>query len=89
MAGLAAQPGRAFGDPVDQLELARQNMAAGRAEPAIAAPIRIGAKEGDARRRWPPRAPGGQAMRAERLVAHQREQFGVKLPLQVWQRNCR
>ena len=50
-------------------------MAAGRAEPAIATPIRIGAEEGDARRRCHSVAPRRQAMRAERLMAHQCEQL--------------
>ena len=76
MACLAAQPGLAFGDPFDQLELARQDMPAGCAKPAIAVPVRIGAEEGDARRRSHRAAPGRQAMRAQRLAAHQREQFG-------------
>ena len=46
VAGLAAQPGLAARDPRDQFELPAQDVAAGRAELAVGAMVRIGAEEG-------------------------------------------
>ena len=75
VAGLAAQPGLAARDPRDQFELAAQDVAAGGAELAVGAMVRIGAEEGDACLRRQRGAPRGKAMRAERLAAHQHEEL--------------